>query len=203
MKQKTGFTLVELLIAVSIFSIIILSLFSAFQTGILSYKKIDSAFEVFQTARLILNRIEKDLKNTFIYYADDSKFIGNSKAMDFYSIIDIFDNEGNMNGVVCRIKYELAQEGLKRYCYKGIDALLENTGIGADILSSKIKEISFKYAYPGTTPDKIYEWQEEPWPIDENQKKALPLAVKIELTLKDNNEVFTKIVPIPLAYLNK
>lgn len=209
----TGFTLVELLLAASIFSVIVLSIYSAFQTGILSYRKADAAFGLLQEARLILYRMELDLKNSFAYTKENSRFQGTQGNMDFFSLTDTF-SEGQVFSNLSRIKYELASGILKRVYYKG-KSILEETGNGEDQeLSSDVKGISFQYAYATNNPAEPYGWQSF-WPKKENesdltQQKAIPLAVKIELTMKEQGgkggsaggqqeqeAVFTRIISLP------
>ncbi len=195
MKRIRGFTLIELLVAASIFSVAALSVYSAFRTGILSYNKIDSAFNIYQTARLFFNRIELDLNNSFNYCADESKFKGSSQNLDFFSVTDSF-LEGSSSPNISCIKYNLENTELKRAAYQGIGAFKENLDAGSEDLYPDIKKISFQYAYLTGNEDKPYVWQDS-WPSedDENQKKSLPAAVKIELSVGD--AVFTKVVSLP------
>jgi len=205
--KNSGFTLIELLIAALIFSIIILSIYSAFQTGILSYKRIDSAFEVYQGARIALNRMELDLKNAFAYSQEDSKFRGSAQALNFLTTVDSFE-KGRLYTNISRIKYELSDNKLKRAYYKGLDALIESQDITGEELNLDIQEITFNYAYATTIPEKPYDWTDN-WPneTDVNQKKTLPLAVKIKISLREKNKSpeegriieFNKIVPLPLS----
>lgn len=153
-RNKCGLTLIELLIALTIFSIIILSLYSAFYTGILSYRKIDSALQVYQTARVILERIETDLKNSFAYTRDDSKFKGDSHTLEFYTLV---------GSLPWRISYELEGAKLKRACLENRD------------LSFTVQDISFQYDDQDFWPS-----QEE---AKKAQKSILPSAVKIKLNL--------------------
>lgn len=188
-----SFTLIELLIAISIFSVIILSVYSAFNTGVLSYYRMDSAFNVYQTARTILNRMELDLKNTFVYSQDiskgGSKFGGTNQSLDFYTIVDTYEN-GQVSTNIYHIEYKFSEPTLTRIFHKGQDVLKsDSTGVTQD-LSSDVKEIYFEYG----TGDTNNPWQKnEPWPKDDAQKIKLPLAVKIELVLierdKRGNEI--------------
>jgi hypothetical protein len=205
-KKKLSLTLIELLIATSIFSVIILSIYSAFQMGILSYRRIDSAFQVYQMARITLNRMELDLKNSFAYAKEDSKFKGSDKAIDFFSLIDSYSRGGESLGLF-RIKYEWAIDALKRSCYKGEDALKKDTEAEAQESSFDIKDISFKFAYHTEDPDRPYDWQTV-WPKDNSQKNTLPLAIKIKLSLieKDSRQKqpekvieFDKTIYLPLS----
>lgn len=202
-----GFTLVELLIAISIFSIIILSLYSAFQSGVLSYNKIDSAFNIYQTVRVVFNRMELDLKNSFPYSKTDSKFTGSMQTLGFVSAVDSF-KKYELSSQILGVRYELNNGILKRTCYQGLGAVEENLESEGEELSSDVKEISFEYACATDKPENPYSWQES-WPKGENseQKKFLPLAVKIKLSLiekdKRQKEIniieFSKIVSLPLG----
>jgi len=204
----SSFTLVELLISISIFALIILSLYSAFQTGFLSYNRIDSAFNIYQTARLILNRIDLDLKNAFIYSRDDSRFRGNAGALEFFSIADSFQ-KGETFSYFCRIRYESNNQILNRVFYQNLEAVKEDSVLEGEELSPDVKEISFQYAYKSPDPSKPFDWQDS-WPKegDTNQKKDLPLAVKIKLSLIEKNKQqehiveFSRTVALPLTEQN-
>lgn len=198
-KPITAFTLVEILVATSIFSIVILSIYSAFHTGILSYRKIDSASAVYQAARVILNRMESDLKNSFAYAKDDAHFKATKEFLDFFTIVDSYDREGKVSTNLCRVKYELNAQGqLIRIISYGADALKEDLNVEGDELSSDIKEIILQYTYKTDDPDNPLIWKND----NSEYKERLPLAVKIELTLleKDRNTAlpvkFTKIVSL-------
>ncbi|MGD0335821.1 MAG: type II secretion system protein GspJ [Candidatus Omnitrophota bacterium] len=202
MRNKQGFTLVELLIASSIATIIILSLYSAFQTGISSYKRADSVFEVSTNARIAFNRIELDLKNSFQYTQNDSHFKGTAGSMDFISLLDTYAN-GKLNPDICRIKYELVDGILRRYCYKGIDSLKKVEALTQlpDEICGNVKALSFRYAYATRNPSSPYEWQES-WP-EESQLNLVPIAVKITLTLQQGEKrgdlvEFNKTVPLEI-----
>jgi len=199
MNKKYGFTLIELLISASILSIVMLSTYSAFHTGVLSYKKIDSAFNIYQAATLILNRMELDLKNSFIYSREDSKFKGDNNNIDFFSVLDTFDKEFLPKPVLCRLKYSRQDIKFKRAVSVNQEALKEEAVSEGEELSSAIKEVKFQYA----TGRKERPWQEL-WPEgnDNAQKAALPAAVKIELTLKEDGDktvTFIKIISLPLG----
>ncbi|MFH0790861.1 MAG: prepilin-type N-terminal cleavage/methylation domain-containing protein [Candidatus Omnitrophota bacterium] len=188
-----GFTLIELLIASLIFSIIILSVYSSFHTGILSYNKIDSAFNIYQTARIILNRMELEIKNSFAYGKDDSKFKGDNQYLSFFTVLDSFNKEAaEFYSDIYRVQYKSDGAIVTHGCLKGLNALKEDQA-DAEInseLSSNIKKVSFAYASPITdTPENPYEWQDF-WPktSDTDQQKSLPLAVKITLSLAEKDK---------------
>jgi len=201
MHKKNGFTLIELMLASAIFSFLILSIYSAFRTGLLSHEKIDAAVNLYQKARLSLSLIEAELKNAFVYAKPDSKFIGGCESMEFFSVLDAYDKEGKVFSNIGYIKYEILDHSLTRKVSEGLLALKAGQGPqeeGESFLSG-VEELSLQFAAPSTIPDKLYEWQDL-WPKDgdADQKKQLPIAVKIKLVLKqrDNSLVeFNKIIP--------
>lgn len=206
MKRKKGFTLIELLIVIAIFSLLILSIYSAFRTGLLSHEKIDSAASLYQKARLSLGLIEAELKNVFVYSKLDSGFIGNSDSMGFFSISDEYDKEGKVSNSIGYIRYKFYDNSLTRKLSEGIYALKAREALdeGGESFLSGVEELSLQFAAPPAVsvvlPDKLYEWQDL-WPKenDSDQKKQLPVAIKIKLVLKqkDNNSVeFNKVIPI-------
>lgn len=190
-KSFSGFTLIELLIAISIFSVISLSLFSVFQSGILCNKKINSTLQADQNARILFNRIELDLRNAFKFIEIDSegpklessKFIGKENYLEFFSLIDSYSRAKSQTDI-CRIKYELVEKVLSRYCYKGIDSLNNKIEQEADLQCPGVLLLTFSYAYPTHKPFTPYEWAKE-WGKDFS-KPPLPLAVKIHLIIEDD-----------------
>jgi len=179
--NKKSFTLIELLIAVTIVTLIILSVYSAFNTGILAYKKIDSAFDGYQEARIILNRLETDLRNSFAYSQESSFFKGGSQTLYFFNVSQIYDKNDEYSDL-CRIKYYLEGSTLKRTIYKGIAALIEDENVELQDFSAMVKNIDFEYAYMSTDGKPGIVWQNV-WPQKDEQGKGLPLAVKVKLVL--------------------
>ncbi|MDD5195851.1 MAG: prepilin-type N-terminal cleavage/methylation domain-containing protein, partial [Candidatus Omnitrophica bacterium] len=153
MHMRKSFTLIELLIVASIVAVLSLSLYSAFATGILSYKKFDSSFETYQSARTTLRKIETDLRNSFPYLKEDSRFIGQPNSIEFFGVVDSYKN-GKVYTDICRITYQIDKEVLSRSLYIGLEALRDNTIASAQELSGRVKEVSFQYAYSTDNPDR-------------------------------------------------
>ena len=179
MKKSRAFTLLEILIATSLFSLVLLSIYSAFRIGILSYQKTDSASTVYRSARILFNRLESDLKNTFSYTKVDTRFKGTVSTLEFFSVVDFFE-EGRRYPDVCRIKYAMQDKGLQRVFFRGADALREEV----EALSTKAlfpaDAVSFQYAACLPDSDLAYEWIDV-WPKDPSKKNILPLALKVKL----------------------
>ncbi|MDD5465944.1 MAG: prepilin-type N-terminal cleavage/methylation domain-containing protein [Candidatus Omnitrophica bacterium] len=200
MNKKNGFTFIELMIVSVIFSLLILSIYSAFRTGLSSHEKIDAAANLYQKARLSLSLIEAEIKNVFVYAKLDSKFIGSSGSMEFFSILDAYDKEGKISSNIGHIRYEILDNSLTRKESEGILALKAGLKEEGESFLSGVEELSLQFAAPSIVSARLYEWQDL-WPKDGDvdQKKQLPVAVKIKLVLKqkDNSLVeFNKTIPL-------
>lgn len=204
--KAKGYTLIEALIATLIFSIVALSIYSVFQTGSITYKKLDSAFELYQKARIIFNRMEADLKNSFIYGEYDAGFSGTRQSLVFFTILDSFDASGGITRGVSKIKYEFLDSTLRRTQTDGLNILRQNNQQTPAGLVEQLQDLSFQFAIrDASNAEKNYSWQDL-WPKSigvsgADQKDSLPLAVKIEMLLGDLK--FTKIIPLAQSYFGK
>ena len=93
MKNRRSFTLVELLIASSIFAVVMVALYAAFSSGVFGYRNIQERIDAYHQARLVLEHLDRDLRNSFAYSAADTKFSGQNDKVSFFSLVD--DYRGN------------------------------------------------------------------------------------------------------------
>jgi len=201
-----AYTFIEVLIATLIFSIVALSIYSVFQTGSIAYKKLDSAFELYQKARIIFNRIETDLKNSFVYGEYDAGFSGTRQNLVFFTILDSFNVSGGTSRGISKVKYEFLDSTLRRTQTDGLDILRQGSQEASEGLVEQLQDLSFQFAIRDAgNAEKNYSWQDS-WPVsigeqDAGQKVSLPLAVKVEMLLGDLK--FTKIIPLTQSYFGK
>lgn len=73
--NKYAFTLLEMLIATTIFAIVIASIYQTFRTGIFAYNRGHRSVELLQNARFAMNLITKDIR--CIYYKNESEYNNN------------------------------------------------------------------------------------------------------------------------------
>ena len=197
--NKSGYTFVEVLITTLIFSIVILSIYSVFQTGSITYEKMDSAFGLYQNARIIFNRMDADLKNSFLYGKNNAKFSGTKEKIDFCTVLDSFDTAGGIFQKVSRIQYEFRERALQRTQADGLDILRQDAGGTTDELASDLQDVSFQFAIADTgSTEGHYSWQDI-WPKkikdqDTKQENSLPLAGKVEMLL--GGIKFIKVIPL-------
>ena len=84
-----GFTLIEVLMALLIFSIIALTLYSTFSTAILAWRRAKDVNRVYREAKLSLDLISTSLKNAEFFdfsrnYPDLKLFNGEVDKISFY-----------------------------------------------------------------------------------------------------------------------
>lgn len=181
MKRPNAFTLVELLIASVIFVVVMTTIYSAFHTGIFGFRNIEEIINTYQTARQILERINLDLRNSFFYSEEESKFTGENNKLSFFTLVDSYQGD-KIIPEYAFVAYKLEGNKLMRLCRKRQDALNDKLDIESDEMASNVGEIIFSYGYFGAGSQEI-RWKDS-W----EDKKAFPLAVKINLTIKDKGE---------------
>ena len=179
--KNRGFTLTEVLIAAAIFSLIGLTLYSAFQTGFTSYNRINNSLDAYQKARIVLSRMELDLKNAFAYSKDDSRFQGVENGLDFLSVADSF-RDGKPFVNICNVRYELSGGKLNRGILTGIDALIKGVDRQITLALDNVAGLQLEYVYATKDPNAPYA-SAGIWPGNDDQKPSLPAAVKIKLSL--------------------
>jgi len=185
MKSARAFTLLEVLIAASLFACVLFSVYSAFRAGLLSYRKTDTVSTFFRKGRILFNRLEADLKNSYVYSQDNAGFKGTASSLEFFSVVDFFAG-GKKHPHICRIKYTLQDKGLERAVLRGANALkTEEEALPIKVLFP-VQAVSFQYAGISNGESAIL-WSDT-WGEDSNQKNVLPLAIKIKLRIIENNK---------------
>lgn len=199
--RVTGFTLIETLIAVTIFSIVAVVLYSIFRSGVISWRRIDKELESQQDIRYALDRLTADLKNMVLIsnlpfkggfdmlrlttFRSISKTAGPSLVVvDYYLDFDKDDSTRTLIRRETSLKDALAME----YAQSLSDE--EDNGdsykVSAEGLLHEVRSFKISYLQPGsfapedmqTDADESYEW------VDVWEKEdALPRGAKLELKL--------------------
>lgn len=179
-KKNNGFTLIELLVTSVIFAVLSLGIYSAFYAGIFGYKSIDGSIKISQTAVEILNIINKDLRNSFAYSNEESKFQGDNKELNFLTISDSYTETGIEQNYAF-VGYVLKDKKLMRGCRLNKESFNPNADMNYEEMSSEVESLSFMYAQLDESK-KTLQWNEE-W----NNPVCLPAAVKISIVIKDKH----------------
>lgn len=183
--KQQGFTLLEVLIAISIFAIISLASFSLFDTVITSEEKstkrlnsmndIQRAFmlierDFLQIARRSV-RMDGDEPLKDFIHTDSNAFESTSQAIGF--VRNGWSNPGLLlpRGDMQSVAYQINEETLERVHFNFVDATLGEEPKVRKLLTG-INDISFEF-YDGKQWNQTYEGSD------------LPLAIAVELDTKE------------------
>lgn len=186
MKTRKGFTLVEMMVAVVIFSLAIAVIYKTFSTGLKVWERGSESMAVFQDGKRVLDIISKDIRSTFIPSLgnEDSLFVGEDKKegeIDADKIIFFTLGEPNVISKkkdigLCRVEYYLEKKESEYTLYRKETPSLGQLVLGeetVDPLLIGVESLSFEYYSKG-------EWKKE-W----KSSKTVPTRVKICLKLKE------------------
>jgi general secretion pathway protein J len=193
--QSRGFTLLELVISLTIVTLIVVIIFGALRIGIRAWEKGEKDVDSRQRQRIVLDLIKRQLASTCVseVWGKDQQLVslkGDSKSVDFVSQIPM--TPGNRFGVVY-VKYTVRPEkgdNKERLMFyeKNIALPDKNRDVGnlgeGDFseLIPGMKSIVFEYLkdQPGEAASI---WQKS-W--DPAVDKGVPRAVRV--ALKENDE---------------
>ena len=103
---SSGFTLLELLISLTIMGLIVVVVFGAFRIGVRAWEKGEKDVETHQRQRVVLNLIKRQLASIFVHKVGNGNhrpfFLkGDKKSMEFLSNTSI--TPGNLSGLLYAI----------------------------------------------------------------------------------------------------
>lgn len=185
--KSRAFSLIELMIAVLILSVVIISIYGVFSAGIKAWQR-GSEDRDFKKIRIGLLKIQKELRSSFIF--SEAPFKGASSQMTFPVIVKEEDREK-----ICMVSYYIAEAG--------------NSNAGGKVIMRRAEEadkpiffadsIDFEYAHEPRDGSEGLEW-ERGW---EGYCKKIPLAVKINFTTGADKDIYHKTIFIPQGVLSQ
>lgn len=196
-KSLTGFTFIELLIALTIFSIIATSIYYTLGAGIKVYSRGNSIIKDNQRLRIFFDTISLDMRNTVTYAGMESGW--SAERISFPAVIDVSDNN-KIDGKLAKVIYYFDDaKGRVTRIYSTLKEGFDEKYAEEEVLLDNLENFTFEYCYETEIPEGGYEWKDKWEPEGE-----IPRGVKIKLTLK--NEVteieksFEKTVFIPESF---
>ncbi|HPI93945.1 MAG TPA: prepilin-type N-terminal cleavage/methylation domain-containing protein [Deltaproteobacteria bacterium] len=198
--KSSGFTLLELLLAIAIAAVIITTVNFAFFQSHKNIESVGAQREVYQTARIVMDRMIKDL--TCAYLPSDDRQMTEDE-LSLYRFVGVNDNTGETDrdsltfttttdigfskapGVVCEVGYYLKEDEER----KGIYTLMRRedptphygiTKAGQELeIAEGIKALNIVYIDENTQ-------ESEEW--DLLKRLTLPRQVKVTLTMESGKE---------------
>lgn len=216
--------------AVTIFSIIAVALYSGFRAGIRVWRAAEANMELHHSVRLSLGGMAKDLRNAVSYEEDsdadsedvpeqaetekaaelglenlietpDLAFVGKRDEIVFVALAAKLTDEGEFRKELAKVRYFLGTEGQLKRSVAFQGLGFEPEDMEPEGLIDGIEELSFEYSYEGEDEESPPIWKEQ-W---ENQE-GVPLGVKVRLKVKKKEGIaadFAKTVFIPTGILGK
>jgi len=182
-KLSRGFTLVEILIALAILAMIVVSTFTIFSSASKSWQKGETRSERYQNARNSIYRISTEISQAVINSNPLCKFTGDKNKVSFVSFVS------TESGVFELSELEFWLDGAKRLLMRNDDVDPDydfTTYDHSDVLSENVSELEFSY-FDGSI------WTET-WNSDQvldigspslTGKAGLPKAVKVKIKVED------------------
>ena len=189
LSPKKGFTIIELLLAASIMSMVALAVLSTFGTGLRAFERVQS-FGGFQSdVLLFLEGFERDARNTFAF--SGVKFKGDSQSMSFASVGTKLDEDGSAFTVLEERSY-----GFDSFQ----NALVEKEEDFAPAVSSvtegsvrtrqvaPVKAVAFQYYSYRKEIEDGEEKIESGWQGTWTDEETIPRGIKIRLTFEEGGQ---------------
>jgi prepilin-type N-terminal cleavage/methylation domain-containing protein len=213
--QPSGFTLLEILLALTILALVLSSLFSAYSESITATELVESSREVDQAARLTVAQLADDLKSLYQEKVKgdpkDSpyRFQGVSEApegeaaiLSFASTAHLgFDPAGPSMGVN-RISYLLRKSGEGEHYFQLIRreqpfADIQGQGEGTEVeLADNVEELAVTYGDDaGTT---LTEWDSASPEHDGRPPRLVQIRLKVAAGASGGTRSFSAVVA-PMA----
>ncbi|MGA6993745.1 MAG: type II secretion system protein GspJ [Candidatus Deferrimicrobiaceae bacterium] len=201
---RRGFTLLEVLLTLAIFSVIVVLLLSSFQGTNLAREILSDRSRDYRQLRMSIDRIGTELAGAFssdrieatALTCHEDTFSGKPAATLVFTAFVLPQSAGpRPSGDIVKLKYfpKLSRDGrfLELYREESSLPLIENQ-ISTREVRMADRLLGFRVeSYDGNA------WSKE-WPADGRKKSALPVKVAFILT-SSSGEEYRRVVPLPLA----
>jgi general secretion pathway protein J len=191
-RQHKGFTLLELLVALAVFSLVSVMAYAGLRTVLQSKQQTEQHAARLQQVQSAILLLERDL-GQFVprpvrdEYGDAEMPL---RTADYGAIKLAFTRAGRANptglprSTLQRVAYGIEEEVLQRYSWPVLDRAQDSTPYRA-VLLDRVREFNLRYL------DDAREWQSQ-WPPSGGQPGALeplPRALEVTLVLEDLGEI--------------
>lgn len=113
-ERSKGFTLVEVLVAISIFTIAIVSIYGIFTSISATKDKLDRDSETYHQARVVLDRIGREIHGIYVQNTEDTSILRggfDENGQLFFELNTTATVSLNLNGIgFVSVRYELIED---------------------------------------------------------------------------------------------
>src|SRR3989338_2054677 len=119
-RSLSCFTFIELIIAITIFSIIAVSVYSTVRAGVRVWHRANSIIEVNQETRIFFDMISLDLKSAVVYYNTTGEgrmnFEGTPSRISFMTLVNVAGQDVALHQELTRVVYSFdsTRKAIKR-----------------------------------------------------------------------------------------
>lgn len=199
-RRARGFTLLELLLALSIFAIVAALAYGGLNTTLRAKEQTDRSAERLGAVQKGLLMLERDLAQTVFFRGirdalgdRQPAFFGTGEGMEF-TRAGWNNPTGQPRSTLLRVSYAVADGALVRLSWGMLDRVQGGEPYRAELIED-VGTLKLRYM------TSEHQWSDV-WPPANAQAAApgaampLPLAVELTLTLKDWGEL-RRVVPLP------
>jgi general secretion pathway protein J len=213
---QKGFTLLELILSISILSVVLVTIYGTLSMGSRAWEKGERDIEKIQRERVVMNLLSREIKSIFPYKVTPSErdthkefyaFEGKKDSISFVSTAPLKGEKGGLSWLTFWVEDDEGLVVVERDALRA-DIFEEKESIDKDemeVLDQQVTAIRFEYYQlksGKTEGEGEGEWEEK-W--DAEKERALPSAVRVELTFEEEGrgedsegEVYTKELITPL-----
>ena len=200
----SGFTLLELILSLTILSVVLLLIFGALRIGTRAWEKGEKDVEIQQRQRAVLDLIQKQIASACLYEIKTGDetfyFKGSDSEIEFVSRSPIAP--GSRSGIVY-VKYSAGEgdqdEKLSLMLYERDMIFMKEEDFGSDAVEYSLKLMSgfqnLQFEYLKKAEDGSETSWQSSWDSS-GDNKEMPLAVKMSLDGEQENDALCLIVPI-------
>ena len=202
LKTRYAFTLIEILVCISIVSLVALAVYSIFSNGLNAWRRGSENKTYERTIRLASEKMTRELRNVFEFSL--IPFEGTEDSVIFPALISSkLDAEGDYREEyyeVGRIAY-FYDESKDAFCkeVKSLSEVLNDEELGSGkSLIENVSALEMGYCYLDNATG-TYEWKSD-WKKEEQD--SIPQALRMEILFKkgaSKSNNFTRIIFIPMG----
>ncbi len=171
--RARGYMLVEMITALTLFSLAGSSLYNGYREGVYCYQRIDLSRKSYSGPKLFFIRLEEDLRNMVVLR--DFPFSGAAREISFPAFLPENADKDKNGFRLVQIRYFVEGQELIRE-EKEITSSLMKPKPRKKILLKDAESVVFRFSYKDEDDERLFKqfWLKDPYP-------GLPRAVQAEI----------------------